>query len=498
MSRTWGQPFHTEAMAGLARQLAFAPAEQRVRQVEAAERLHDELEPDTTYPMSFLVYRVTGTRRTAKSSDLLIVGSSAAHDLRLLIDRLSRTVTLDAPPDGVVSPGELARELGTSLKTITRWRSDGLRWRWMPGPGGGRHRVAVCRSAVAAFKRRVGDERVSRAASFSRTEPATVKRILADARRLARRRAASLNQVAQRIADAQGRGLETVRQIIQRHDRDHPDAAIFPDRQGPLTDRQRRVIERAHRIGIDAARIAERYGRSISTVYRVLAELRAERLRAREIGWVDLPVFDRPDAEAVILRQRFDAIDWTSGQPPIRPDGDALPDWLIDAATQPTLPADRCRSLLVRMNYLKRRASELRDALPPREPGKRAMDRIEGWLDEADAVRRLVFAAHLPRLLAVARRQWQSQASAGRARLIEWVATGAPVLDDAIASHNPSRTQPFDAYLVNRLLQAYAKAVSDKPSKARRRHAAEAALAERLTAMGLEVRRPELATASPA
>ncbi|MEM1208840.1 MAG: hypothetical protein AAGI54_06180 [Planctomycetota bacterium] len=485
MSRTWGQPFHTEAMAGLTRQLAFAPAEQRVRQVESAERLHDELEAETTYPMSFLVYRVTGTRRSAKLDELLIVGRSAAHDLRLLIDRLSRTVSLGEPLGGAVSPKDLAAELGTSLKTITRWRSGGLRWRWMPGEGGERHRVMICRSAVEAYTRSVGSERVARAASFTRTEPATVRRILADTRRLARRRAATLNQVAARVAELHGRGLETVRQIIQRHDRERPDEAIFPDRQGPLTDRQRRVIERAHGMGIEAARIAERYGRSLSTVYRVLAELRAERLRERPIAWVDLAVFDRPDAEAVILRQPFHAVDWTAGRSPIRPEADGLPDWLIGAATRPTLTADDCRSLLVRMNYLRRHAAELRDALPPREPGKRAMDRVEGWLDEADAVARLVYASHLPRLLAIARRQWQSQASAGAGYLVQWVALGAPVLQDAIATHNPSRTQPFDAYFVNRLLQAYARPTSGRAASAKQRRRAETELGDRLASMGL-------------
>jgi len=481
MGRTWGQSFQTEAIADLTRQLGFAPAAQRVKQVQAAERLHDELAAETTYPFSFLVYRVTGTRPTADREEVFLVGKSAAHDLRLLIDRLSRTVSLAEPAGGVVTPGELAEELGASVKTITRWRSAGLRWRWMLEPGGARHRVVICRSAVEAFRRRDGAGRIERAATFSRTDEATVGRMLDEARRLAGKKGATLNRVARHVAERHGRGLETVRQIIQRHDRERPELAIFPDRRGPLTDRQRRVIERAYRRGIEAPRLAERFGRSTSTVYRVISETRSARLRGLSIEWVDISVFDRADAEAVILRERFKDVDWTSGRPVDEPEASGTPAWLVRAATRATLSTERCRSLLVRYNYLKRRAAEQRDGLSAREPSAKRMDRIEGWLNEAEAVRRLVFASHLPRLLAVARRQWDSSPSARRRGMAAWVAMGADVLEASIESYNPSRTQPFDGYLVNRLLQAYARQSGPRRGDA----GVEAVLRRRLSAMGL-------------
>jgi hypothetical protein len=485
MGRTWGQPFQTEAMADLTRQLGFAPAAQRARQVEAAERLHDELDPDTTYPFSFVVYRVTGARRPAGEEEVFLVGTSAAHDLRLMIDRLSRTVELAEPAGGVVSPSELAAAWGTSVKTITRWRSAGLRWRWMPGPGGSGHRVVICRSAAEAFEQGVGRGRIDRAAAFSRIDDATQARMLDQARRLAARRGATLNRVARQLADEHGRGLETVRQLLQRHDRDHPDDAVFPAHHGPLTPQQRADIEQAYRRGVDATELAERFGRSLSTVYRVVSEARARRLLAEPIEWVELSVFSRDDAEAVILRQRFGDVDWTAGQPVIAPDPQGLPAWLVEAGTRATLTAERSRSLLVRMNYLKRRAGRMRDELSAREPSTRLMHRIETWLGEVEASRRLVFMAHLPRLLAVARRQWQSTPSARRRGMTHWVALGVAALDEAIVSYDPSRTQPFDAYLVNRLLQRYTPKATARDAGRSPVATDEDALRQRFVAMGL-------------
>ncbi|MEM6333594.1 MAG: hypothetical protein AAF823_09685 [Planctomycetota bacterium] len=482
MGRAWSQPFHTESMEALAKQLLFAPPETRVREVEAAEQLHDEVEAERTYPLSFVVFRVTATRRPSSKSEVLIVGASVAHDLRLLIDRLSRSVDMPEPSGGWVTPRDMAAERGISLKTVTRWRAEGLRWRWMPmGPKRAR-RVAICHEAIAHYEARGGAERVQRAESFSRMSPAQRERVVIEARALAMRSGATLNQVATKIAEQEGRSLEAIRQTLQAYDRSGEGPKLFPRYRGPIDRRQRRVIARAHRVGVSAERIAERYRRSVSTVYRVVREEQARVLRERRIEWVEVSVFDREDAESVIRRRAFKA-DEHLAAPPVEPEAaHELPTWLALACRQPALAEATARTLLIRFNYLKRGAKRGLDTLPNRDPGRREIDDIQARLAEADAIRRLVYRCHLPRVLAVSRRQWLRDEPRHPHDLLGWLAAGVAVLDEAIETHNPARVQPFDGYLTNRLLQAFARraaALADEPTTARRRDPAAVTPAER-------------------
>ncbi|MBM4115808.1 MAG: hypothetical protein FJ252_08045, partial [Phycisphaerae bacterium] len=52
----------TQAMADLARQLAFAPVPAARKHVANALALVGEIEPDQSYPMGFVTFRITGFR----------------------------------------------------------------------------------------------------------------------------------------------------------------------------------------------------------------------------------------------------------------------------------------------------------------------------------------------------------------------------------------------------------------------------------------------------
>jgi hypothetical protein len=54
--------FKISALADLHRQLQYAPPETRKRQLDAAERLINEIDPDIAYPSAFVIFRVTGYR----------------------------------------------------------------------------------------------------------------------------------------------------------------------------------------------------------------------------------------------------------------------------------------------------------------------------------------------------------------------------------------------------------------------------------------------------
>lgn len=468
MSRPLKQQFNCEPLEQLTRQLLFAPPEKRALQVQRAEKLHDELEPNQTYPLDFIIYRLTSYRRDVSDSTLL-VGEAAQPDLRLMIDRLSRSIRLpkdDGEP--AETAAQLAARLNVSTQTITRWRQRGLRWRWVVAKNGARgaaaRQVVFPRSAVDRFVRQNG-ERVKRASQFTQI-PATRRRdILHRARRIAEAREVTLNQVAQHLARRTGRALETLRLILEKHDRQHPKQAIFAGRTAPLSARQKRMIERAHRWGVSAEQMAERFKRSRATIYRVIRERRAAAARRVDVSFVPSPIFDREDADAVILRDEVVVKD--SGGRAATAVND-LPEALQPLYRQPAVNDRRQRSMFVRYNYLKFKAARVRDALDPYEPRTSDLDTFDGLLAEARALRSQLARINLPVVLSVARRHVLGQREASAQALLGLLEQGHAVLFEVIESFNAARTPTFASYLTNKLLQRFAAADTENHHARRR------------------------------
>src|SRR3990170_1034726 len=108
-------------------QIRFAPRVKKLQQVEAAERLISEIDPQKTYPYEYVCFRITGYRPEA-SPQTKIAGGDLIHDLRLLVEDLSDSADMSADNIGeqVLTVEELARQFNVSTKTISRWRELGL------------------------------------------------------------------------------------------------------------------------------------------------------------------------------------------------------------------------------------------------------------------------------------------------------------------------------------------------------------------------------------
>ncbi|MEE9405471.1 MAG: hypothetical protein V3V20_11305, partial [Algisphaera sp.] len=285
-------------LSDLAATLLGREAVMREAAMRQAETLHDEINPNTTYPFAFLAFRITNLRRDY-GDNALYVGTAVQVDLRTLIDRLSKSLQLPAADGRALTAAQLASQLNVSTKTLARWRKDGLRWRWItlaptPKQTTPRRVIGFTTDAVAAYTAQ-RSERVAKASSFSQMTDAQRERLIQRARRLAHTTDATLNQIAAHLAKRSGRALETLRLILEKHDRDHPHDPLFADRTGPLTARQKRLISRAHRVGIGVGKLAERFRRSRGTIYRVLLERRVARCQRLPLECVSHTHFDRPD-----------------------------------------------------------------------------------------------------------------------------------------------------------------------------------------------------------
>lgn len=467
MSRRLKQTYICKPLDGLARQLAFSPPDKRVQQIKRIERLHDQTDPEKNYPLDFLFYRITSYRREDKDA-VVLTGEAVLPDLRLMIDTLSRSVRIpiDDKSDPVEPVKDLADRLEVSTKTIGRWRSAGLRWRWVAPTSGGRKVVVIPRIASDRYVLEHADQ-IKRASAFTQIDPETKRRLIGRARQLAGRRAVSLNQVASHLASKTGRGLETIRQVLTHHDRDNPERAIFTDHTGPLQYRQKRIIARAYRMGVPIDRIAERFNRTRSTVYRVIHQHGAGKAGRVSLDYIASRTFEREDAEEVILSRPLAQL--TAHKKLTDAPVGGLPEDVWPLFRQPVIPNDRVRALFIRYNFVKYRAIRTREAFDKYSPGAKQVEQFNGWVDQARELRDFLVRIHLPVVLSVTRRHLVDETGSGPTRLLELIEAGLGVLIQSVEMFNPTRQQRFDSTLTNRLMGRYATTPSQTKGLAQRR-----------------------------
>ena len=218
-------------------QARFAPAEDRLAQIDRAEALLAEIDPARRYPYEYLWYRIKGFRPET-SPELVLDGEGLRHDLRTFIEDLS--ATLDQPaelvPEPVLTVESVSRRYNVSSRTIARWRRQGLVARRFLIDG--KDKVGFLESSVSRF---VADHQaqVERGTRFRQLSDEERDEIIRRARRMAGVGQSRLAEIARRIARKMGRAPETIRTTLKAYDRDHPDRAIFPTSVPPLDEAAR-------------------------------------------------------------------------------------------------------------------------------------------------------------------------------------------------------------------------------------------------------------------
>ncbi|MHC4949033.1 MAG: hypothetical protein ACYTG1_12375 [Planctomycetota bacterium] len=458
--------FNIAAIADLLEQLRYAPEATLRRQMDAAEALADDVEPDRTYPRDFVVFRVTGYRPEDDDPAVMLVGEALLADLVNLVQRLSRRLELAPDEDGrrALPLPEVARRLKVSRKSLQRYRRQGLVCHYVRF-GDGTKRLACYEDALRRYEARHRRE-LDRAAAFSRVDEVTLAGLVAEARRLRETERLSLNETALRLAATCGRAHETVRGILRRHDRRSP-VPIFTE-PGPLTARQVRLIGRAWRMGVATSRLARRFGKTPPTIQRAVHVFRAGQLRGLGIAWVELPTFARPDAVEVIL-----------SAPAVTRDLDARPDLddLVAAVQRlhdaPAVDEDLEQALLGGYNLLKRRAAGAADALG-RHPGAAELDAIETDLRWATLLKRRLVGLALPvAVRTVEQNLHRRLAEQPAARIRDLLALGIDVVSAAVESIDPAKGQRLERVCGHAVDRALARlGVGDASDRAAARHPA--------------------------
>jgi RNA polymerase sigma factor (sigma-70 family) len=431
-------------------QVRFAPETRRQEQAARAVKLLAEVEPGKLYPYQFVCYRITEFRPDSYA-DLLILGADLAHDLGLMCKLLV---------DPVVTLEELSRQLNVSTKTIRRWRNLGLEGRLVFA--GGKRQVGYKQSVIDDFLGRHAD-RVQRGSRFSQMSGEEREEILRRARRLSRV-GGTLTEVSRRIARRLGRSAETVRYTIKNYDREHPDQALFPNLTGPLDAEAKQTIYSFYRRGITVEKLAERFQRTRTSMYRIINEVRAQRLLEQPLDYIYHPSFDNPQMEAVILAAMPDAEEYEAKRRMMRAPKD-VPAELASLYEVPLLNKEQEQHLFRQMNFLKYKAARLRNQLrkdggaevDPARVRIQTLKEIEDLQARANEVKDQLINANMRLVVNIAKRH-----TAHSDNFFELLSDGNMSLIRAVEKFDFGRGFKFSTYASWAIMKNFARSIPDE------------------------------------
>jgi len=441
-------------------QVRFAPVGRRLEQQTRAERLLSEVEPGKKYPYQFVCYRITEFRPNSYP-DLLIDGTDLESDLQQMVRLLIEPVlTLE----------EISKQLNVSTKTIRRWRRFGLVGQRMQRNG----------KTLIGFKQSVVDRfmaehpnRVERGSRFSQMSDRERDEILTRAKRLSEV-GGSLTDISRRIAQHMNRSPETIRYTIKNFDREHPEQALFPRLTGPLDAEAKQVIYNSYRRGIDVDTLAKRFNRTRTSMYRVINEVRAQQLLQQPLEYIPHPSFEDPTQEAVILAPMPREEEYEQKRRAMKVPKD-VPAELASLYEVPLLDKEQEQHLFRKMNYLKFKASQLRDELQkdgdegddqeidPTRVRTQTLKEIEDLQTEANRVKDLLINANMRLVVNIAKRH------AGQTdNFFELLSDGNMSLIRAVEKFDFGRNFKFSTYASWAIMKNFARSIPDEKNRKER------------------------------
>lgn len=211
---------------------------------------------------------------------------------------------------------------------------------------------------------------------------------------------------------------------------------------------------RRFRRGDSMAQLADSFDCSESKVRRTINALRCERIAHLPLDFMPSDEFvDDAAVEKKILGETPEPEH--TPRKARRPAG--LPAYLASLYEMPLLTREQERHLFRKYNYLKWKASQLRDQLDPERPKSRLMDQIESLYSQAVAVKNELVRANLRLVVSVARKF-----AAGEDVFFERVSDGNVSLMRAIERFDYTMGNKFSTYGTWALRKNYARNYVDR------------------------------------
>jgi RNA polymerase sigma factor (sigma-70 family) len=450
-------------------QVRYAPPVRRLEQLARAEKLLGEIDPGRQYPYQFVCYRITEFR-SDQHLELLIDGVSLADDLTHMIGLLGRSVPavpIETVPLPVLTQEEISKRWNVSTKTVSRWRERGLVGRRVVCKG--RQQIGYVQPVVDRFLA-ANRDCVERGSRFSHLSDVEREEILRRARRMARVAGGNLTEVARRIARRLGRSVETVRYTIKNYDREHADAALFPSLTGVLNEEAKQTIYSSYRRGIAVDTLAKKFQRTRTSVYRVINEVRAQRLLAQPLDYIPHPSFEDPARETEFLGPMPDHEAYEARRREMKAPKD-VPAELASLYEVPLLNKEQEQHLFRKMNFLKYKANRLRkslcregdDEVDPSRVRIQTLEEIENLQTEANQVKDQLINANMRLVVNIAKRH-----SGQTDNFFELLSDGNMSLIRAVEKFDFGRGFKFSTYASWAIMKNFARSIPDEKHRRER------------------------------
>lgn len=353
----------------LRRQFEFVDLRIGLVRLENLEGLLRDVLPSRSYPIDWVIYRMTGIDSTSEGAPTSVEGEALVPELVALIEDMSRNLgPLPFDPLRDLSVDESARRLGVSARTLRRWRPRGLPVLRFDGGEGG-PRVGIRRDQLAWFAE-IHRPQVERARRHRVVDPEEAETIR---RRVAEHRAEGLEASAaiRAVADASKRSISTIRRLVGLDRREDTERTGRSEH-----DRRRRLIVRGFDRAVSIEEMAIRVDRNPRSVHRIVLEGRRDRLRGLPAPIVIPAGVERPDAGRVFgaaglldLRCRDEA-------------RGTLEDWLTAVRREPGTDSESSRQWMAAMHFALWRATRHAEEIlvVDRSPTLDRLDAVESDL----------------------------------------------------------------------------------------------------------------------
>jgi RNA polymerase sigma factor (sigma-70 family) len=449
-------------------QVRFAPPARRLDQMAKAEQLLADLDATREYPYQFVCFRITDYRPDAYA-DLLIPGQDLIHDLGMFIAELARSMPAlrkEEVLEPVLTLEEFSKKLNVTPKTINRWRKRGLIG--LPILCNGRRQVGFLPSLTDPFLA-AHQERVEKSGKFSQLTDEEKDEILRRARRFVRLGIGNLTQVSRRIARKLQRAPETVRYTIKNFDREHPEQALFPTVTGPFDPSTKQLIFSSFRRGITVDTLAKRFQKTRSSMYRVINEIRAQRLMDQAIEFIPNPAFDDPAQDAAMHADMPGAAEFDEARRKSRIPKDAPPE-LASLYEMPLLTKEQEQHQFRKMNFLKSKAVKLLSSMltptgriDPHKVRTQDLDDVEALLTEATHVKDMLINCNMRLVVSIAKRH-----SGQTDNFFELLSDGNMSLMRAVEKFDYARGNKFSTYASWAIMKNFARSIPEEKNRRER------------------------------
>ncbi|MCK5226088.1 MAG: sigma-70 family RNA polymerase sigma factor, partial [Planctomycetes bacterium] len=429
------QHIKNENIAQLLMQMRFMPEKQRRKQLNAAEKLLTIIDNKKQYPFDFVCFHITEFNPKIPTEQQLINGDELAGDLQIFIAKLSSQFAMPAAEQKqkVYSIEELAAKFEVATKTIHRWRKRGLIARKFIFQDG-KKRFGFLQSSIDNFLK-ANPSTITKAKKFTRLTNKEKQKIIKQAATLAKNRRMSKYQIIEKISTKTGKAHETIRYTILNYEKQYPDKPVFNSSANTIDPTQAAKLYKMFKQGCNITELMERFGRSKSSIYRIINIKRAKMLMAKKIDFIASDEFLNKNAGKEILAK---LTRWQKST--IKKNN--LPSKHLQALKNtPVLNRDDEIRWFKKYNYLKYLTWHICKNINLSHVSGREIKKAENYLAKAETIKKMIIEANMRLVVSIANKHTISGAN-----LFDLVSEGNFSLMRAVEKFDYAKGFRFSTY----------------------------------------------------